>query len=124
MIYENVDLMSVLLEPFGPGDPAVASTAKFKPEDYRILFKKVKDNSYQLTDNEKEIIMDSFRMFLEGVSDGDVVATTGKDKSHFLNLFERLMKEWNICMPKLKRQIYDTAEYQAKANTSGLVEEI
>lgn len=124
MKYDKSDLMSVLLEPFGPGDKEVADTAKYKFEQYNSLFHKLgKQDNLDLSSEEKEIIMDAFRMFLEGVMDADINATTGKDKNYFLDLYAHLLKDWGMEMPKLKRQSFDSPEYQEKATQSGLVEE-
>jgi hypothetical protein len=118
------DLTAVFVHIDGPLDEEIRKTAKFKHEQYTELKEKLYklELTYIFSDIDKKIAIDALRMFLEGIMDADVDAITGNSKEYYLNLYSILIKEWGIQMPKLKRQSYDSSEYQDKANISGLVE--
>lgn len=117
------DITSVLVHINGPTDEAVYKTSKYSHDQYDQLLEKLyKDSKYDFSETDKAIVVDALRIFLEGIMDGDVTAVTGKDKAYFLNLYGYLLKEWGINTSKLKRQSYDSPEYQNIATQSGLVE--
>jgi hypothetical protein len=118
------DLTTVLVHINGPMDEDINKTAKFKHEQYEELKEKLykQELRYNFSDTDKEIAMDALRMFLEGIMDADVDAVTGNSKDYYLSLYASLIKEWGISMPKLKRQSYDSLEYQEKAKASDLLE--
>ncbi len=125
MTYDYIDFMAILTEPFGPGDPDVIKTAKYKFEEYHNLYDKIsKQGKVDLNSDEKGVVIDALRLFLEGVDDYEVTTTTGKEKEHFLELYGTLIKDWDLKLQKLKRHSYDSEEYQVKATKSGLVENI
>lgn len=119
------NITSILVHIDGPTDRDVYNTAKFKHEQRKALLEKLYKNGagYIFSQEDKNIVIDALRIFLEGISDYDVGGVTGKEKEHFLNLYSILAKEWKLDVPKLKRQSYDTPEYQKIATKSGLMEE-
>lgn len=119
------DFKSILVHIHGPLDEDIYRTAKFESRQYKELLEKLykHESSYEFSEIDKSIIIDALRMFLEGISEGDVTAVTGNDKAHYLNLYGALIKEWGIIIPKLKRDRRDSTEYSELATKSGLVED-
>lgn len=120
------DIASVLVHIHGPADEAVYNTAKFSYDQNKELLEKLYQygSKYEFSSSDKEMVLDALRIFLEGVSEGDVVAVTGESKEHFLKSYAELIREWNMTMPKLKRQSYDSPEYQEIATRSGLFQDL
>ena len=116
----------ILVNINGPVDQEIRSSAKYSDDEYSNLLENLYKYGfdYDITSVEKLILIDAFRICLEGIDDYEFGTVTGKSKIEFLKLFGDLLNDWGIQISKLRNNSYDSIDYQQKIVSTGLIENL
>ena len=121
-----LDFIDMIINMGGPVTQNIGGSHKFDPVMYRDLQEQLykRQSVDDLTNEQKLILLDAFRICLEGIDDYDFEAVTYKNKKYFLELYIKVSKLWNINSPALKQNVFDSVEYQKYAASTGYVKKI